>query len=124
MMAKLLWLAAAGAMGTVSRFALLTTVQRVWPHHWPVGILTVNTLGCFLAAVVVSGTKSPGAGSSAVTGVVLTGFLGAFTTYSAFIVETGAILQEAGWRWAAAYIAAHILLGGAAFGLGGWIFGR
>lgn len=121
MMAKLLWLAAAGAVGTVSRFALLATVQRVWPHHWPVGILTVNTLGCFLAAVVVSGTKSRWAGHPAVIGVVLTGFLGAFTTYSAFIVETGAILQESGWRWAAVYIAAHILSGGTAFGLGWWI---
>ena len=122
MMAKLLWLAAAGAMGTVSRFALLTTVQRIWPHNWPVGILTVNTLGCFLAAVIVSGTKSSGSWHPMVNVVVLTGFMGAFTTYSAFIVETGEILQEFGWPWAVVYIAAHILLGVTAFGLGWWAF--
>ncbi len=122
MMAKLLWLAAAGAMGTVSRFALVETVQRVWPHNWPVGILTVNTLGCFLAAVIVSGTKSGWALSPTAAGVALAGFMGAFTTYSAFMVETGDILHESGWPWAAVYVAAHVLLGVTAFGLGWWIF--
>ena len=122
MMAKLLWLAAAGAMGTVSRFALLTTVQRVWPHNWPVGILTVNTLGCFLAAVIVSGMKSRGALPPTVHLVVFTGFMGAFTTYSAFVMETGEILQESGWYWAIVYIVTHVLLGVTAFGLGWWAF--
>ena len=38
------------------------------------------------------------------------------------MVETGEILQEAGWYWAVVYVAAHILLGAAAYGLGWWAF--
>ena len=122
MITKLLWLAAAGALGTVSRFALLDTVQRIWPHNWPIGVLTVNTLGCFLAGVVIAGTASGWPLRPAASTIVMVGFMGAFTTYSAFMVETGEILQEAGWYWAVVYVAAHILLGAAAYGLGWWAF--
>ncbi len=122
MIAKLLWLAAAGAMGTVSRFAILETVQRVWPHNWPIGILAVNTLGCFLAAAFVSAMKSDWPLNPTISAIVLSGFMGAFTTYSAFMVESGEILQESGWVWAVVYVATHVLTGIMAYGVGWWAF--
>ncbi len=122
MIAKLLWLATAGAMGTVSRFAILETVQRVWPHNWPVGILTVNTLGCFLAAAFISATESDWPLNPTISAIVIMGFMGAFTTYSAFMVESGEILQESGWLWAAVYVATHVLMGILAYSVGWWVF--
>ena len=48
--------------------------------------------------------------------IVLTGFLGAFTTYSALILETGQLLQNQGWRGALGYLGLQLALGALACG--------
>lgn len=119
---KLAWLAAAGALGTISRFAALAGVRRIVPEHWPAGILIVNALGCFLAAGLVAGAGPGGWLRPSRAAVVMTGFLGAFTTYSAFAVESSEILQKSGPAWAVVYLIAHVAVGAAAYGLGWWAF--
>jgi CrcB protein len=40
---------------------------------------------------------------------VITGFLGALTTFSTFSAEAAALLARAQWTWAAAHIGSHLL---------------
>lgn len=50
--------------------------------------------------------------------IVLSGFLGAFTTFSSFMFETGALLGDGQWGFAALNLSAQIVLGLLAMFLG------
>ena len=93
-MQKILWLAAAGALGTVARAGLTTLVQRGLGLKFPWGTLSVNVLGCFLFGLVWAITEGRARISPEVRFVVLVGFMGAFTTFSSYAFDTGMLAQD------------------------------
>ncbi len=98
---RLLLLAAAGAAGTLARFALSGAVQRWQPTTFPWGTLAVNGLGCLLFGLVWSLADERLIISGATRAVALVGFMGAFTTFSTFAFETGQMLDDGQWLLAA-----------------------
>jgi CrcB protein len=90
---KLLALAAAGALGTLSRYALSGAVQRFAGSGFPWGTLVVNSAGCFLFGLVWSFAEKRIVSPEARV-VTLVGFMGAFTTFSSFAFETGELLRD------------------------------
>jgi fluoride exporter len=119
MIARLGWLAAAGALGTLARYGLAGAVQRLHDSGFPWGTLAVNTLGCFLFGAVWSLAEERLVISGETRLVVLIGFMGAFTTFSTYAFETGAMLRDAEWWLAAGNVLSQNLLGIAGFFLGG-----
>jgi CrcB protein len=105
MVQKLLWLAIAGAAGTLSRYGLAGAAQRFFGGEFPWGTLVVNLLGCFLAGVVWSLAEVRLSISGQMRVIVLMGFMGAFTTFSAYMLETGELLRDAQWAWALGNVA-------------------
>lgn len=101
MVTKLLWLAGAGAAGTLARYGLAGLVQTRWGASFPVGTAAVNLLGCFLAGFIWALCEERGLISTETRALVLIGFMGAFTTFSAFMLETTTLLQDAEWLRAA-----------------------
>ena len=97
MLRKLLWLAGAGTLGTVSRYALSGLVQRWTGAAFPWGTLAVNVVGCFAAGFLWTLAEARLALSATARTAALIGFLGAFTTFSAFMLETGQLLRDAQW---------------------------
>ena len=93
-MRKILWLAAAGALGTVARAGLSTPVQRGLGLKFPWGTLTVNVLGCFMFGLVWAITEGRGRISPELRFVILVGFMGAFTTFSSYAFDTGMLAQD------------------------------
>jgi fluoride exporter len=85
------WLLVAlgGSIGALARFELGTWVGEHAKSRLPVGTLAVNTLGSFLAGLAWAADLT---GTSAT--VVSTGFLGGFTTFSTWMVETGRLLED------------------------------
>ncbi len=77
--------------------------------HAPWGVLGVNLVGAFLLGVLV-GAGTPGATMTALG----TGFLGSFTTFSTWMVETDALALSGRWRFALANAVVPAMLG---FGL-------
>lgn len=73
----------AGGFGAVGRYLLSGAVQRHSGDRFPVGTMVVNLLGA-LAVGAVAGATGPG-GLLRIVGV---GFLGGFTTFSTWAVET------------------------------------
>lgn len=81
---------AAGGLGALSRFGLSSLVNYLTDYQLPLGTLVVNVLGCFLFGFFWSLAEHHGVGSQTRL-IVMTGFLGAFTTFSSMIFESGAL---------------------------------
>jgi CrcB protein len=90
---KLLWLAGAGAVGTLARAGLSHLVHVTFPE-FPWGTLAVNMVGCFLFGLVWSLSEGRLKIPPDVRFIVLTGFMGAFTTFSSYIFEVGMLAQD------------------------------
>jgi fluoride exporter len=104
---KLLWLSLAGVAGTLARYGLQGLVQRWSGSSFPWGTYAVNALGCFLFGAVwaLGGERMLfGANSAEIRGIILIGFMGAFTTFSSFAAESGNLLADKEWAMAAGNI--------------------
>ncbi len=101
----------AGGCGAVGRYALSACVHRVMGEHFPWGILAVNLLGCFLFGVLFIVMEHWFLHDLSLKWVFLTGFLGAFTTFSTFMFDTVTLLEQAKYVHACANLLTHNVLG-------------
>lgn len=111
---RLVLIAAAGAAGALCRLGVANLVGE---RSLPLGTLVVNVVGSFALGLVLA-LAGPRLGAVAVS-TLSVGFLGAFTTFSTFAIDTVA-LQESGRSVAAGtYVVASVVLGvaGAVAGL-------
>lgn len=108
---KVLLIALAGAMGTLARYGLAGAVQRVIPPGFPGGTFAVNVLGSFLFGMVWVIGEERILISPEMRTVILTGFMGAFTTFSTFVFESEALLRNAEWLYFAANLGGQVVLG-------------
>lgn len=113
-MNKILLIAAAGALGTLARYGLSGVVQKLGGPSFPWGTLSVNIIGCFFFAFIWSMAEARILITPETRIIVLTGFMGAFTTFSTYMFETGGYIQGAQWGMVVANLAAQNIIGGAA----------
>jgi CrcB protein len=109
-------IALGGACGAVARYGVQVGLTRALPAAFPFGTLAVNVTGCLAFGALVAwfgvrpvGEASPGAApgwSEAWQLALLTGFLGAYTTFSTFSWETIQLLRDGHAARALAYILA------------------
>ncbi|QOP46202.1 fluoride efflux transporter CrcB [Sulfurimonas paralvinellae] len=88
----LLFIGAGGFFGAISRFLIATNVQKFSGSFFPYGTLSVNVLGSFIigfAAMFFAQSVQP-----EYKAFVITGFLGALTTFSTFSLENVNMLQD------------------------------
>lgn len=95
-MLQILAIAGGGALGALGRFWLSTGVYRLLGRDLPWGTLVVNVLGSFLMGLLFVLFIERSTAGPELRAAVLVGFLGAFTTFSTFSVET-LLLIEAGY---------------------------
>lgn len=109
----ILLIAAAGAVGTLARFALVSLSKSILPQStqpaFPWGTLAVNLVGCF--AIGILATSLAHTVREDLRLAVLVGLLGGFTTFSAFAWETHTLLTSGRPLAAALYITASLALG-------------
>ena len=111
MIQKLILLGLAGALGTLARYGAAGLVHRVDGVSFPWGTLVVNLLGCFLAGLFWAMFEGRWVVSSQTRLLVLVGFMGGFTTFSGYILETGELLRATEWFRAGANFALQNGLG-------------
>ena len=104
-------IAVAGALGAVARYGLDELIGRR-TGAFPWGIFVVNVSGAFLIGVMVE-VLEPRFEDSWVRAAVVTGFLGAYTTFSTFSLDTYRLL-DAGHTGHAAFNAFGTLAAGLA----------
>jgi CrcB protein len=115
---RLLLVALAGAAGALTRWGLATAVGRVAPVGFPYGTLAVNVAGCILAGVVWALAEERLLIHADVRTILLVGFMGSFTTFSAYALETSVLAHDARWAAAAANVLVQNVLGVAALFVG------
>lgn len=95
----MIWLAVAlgGAAGALARYGLSSAIYSWLGRDFPWGTLAVNVLGsaaigvCF--AFVVARLSADEGAAALVQSALVVGFLGAFTTFSTFSLETIGLLE-------------------------------
>ena len=86
---SLLYIAIGGGLGAVLRFLLTEYVNNNISNLIPLGTLFVNVLGCFVIGCIAGFIASK---SSPIYFFFVIGFLGSFTTMSAFSIQTFELL--------------------------------
>jgi len=110
-MYTVLLVAGAGALGAVSRYGVSLWALRAFGDRLPFGTLLVNVVGCLLLGFLLqAGIESPGL-SREVKVALGTGFLGSFTTFSTFGVQTVRLAERGEWGSALLNVALNVVVG-------------
>ncbi len=107
-----------GGLGSVARFMVDRAVARRAARSFPFGTLAVNISGAVLLGFLSGLTLSPH-----VALLAGTAFVGAYTTFSTWMLETQRLSEERRIRPAVANLVVSVLLGVAAAMLGQWVAG-
>ena len=83
-----------GALGALTRYGVDTLIERHSGGVFPLSTFVINVTGCVLAGAAVGGLVDRLREPSWLGVGVVTGFLGAYTTFSTFAFETRDLLQE------------------------------
>ena len=92
-MYKIIAIGIAGLAGTLARYWLSGLLDQWWGGTFPFGTLIVNLVGC-LAIGVLFHSMEKYLIDPVVRSVVLIGFLGGFTTFSSFAVQSFNLLRD------------------------------
>lgn len=104
-----LWIAVGGAAGACSRYFLSTMIFQWLNKPFPYGTLSVNLLGSFaIGAAFIWLNEHSWSGNQGRL-LIMVGFLGAFTTFSSFSLESLALLQQARLAEFFIYIASSVV---------------
>lgn len=123
MLQKYLVLSLAGAAGTLTRFWVSGFVQRLAGEGFPLGNFLVNVSGCLLFGLVYALVESRSGLPGEMRLYVLTGFMGAYTTFSTYMFESVALMQNGLWLAASVNLVGQTVLGVACI-LAGLALGR
>ncbi len=115
-----LYIGLAGALGSMSRYWLGSWVSEAvgLRTQLPLATLAVNVLGSLAMGVVIAIFASRGELDSRLRMAIAVGFLGGFTTYSSFALETVGLLEQRNVHVAALYISVTLVAAGFACYLG------
>jgi CrcB protein len=112
MMLKILLVGLGGFFGSVCRYLVSGWAQGLAPFSsFPWGTLTVNLLGCLVLGLAAGLAEARGVLSPHARLLLMMGFLGGFTTFSTFGLESYSLLQDGTWGRLAGNLLASVLGG-------------
>lgn len=100
-----------GGTGSVFRFYVMGWVAQRAGLAFPYGTLTVNILGSVAMGLFIGWlARYAPPNAHDLRTLIAVGFLGGFTTFSAFSLDTVSLIERGQWGAAALYIALSIIL--------------
>lgn len=106
------WFAVAigGALGSMARYALSAWIFDVSSHKFPYATLTVNVIGSFVMGILFVIIVEKAALPAEMRSLLMIGFLGAFTTFSAFSLDALGLWQNGHVFLSLVYMLATVVL--------------
>ena len=106
----LAWIALGGILGSLARFVVSTLVNPDPVGAFPTGTLIINIAGCLAIGMIVPVLVGHPR-EEHLRPFIVTGVLGGFTTFSAFALEVGVMLDSGDIGLASTYVGLTLLLG-------------
>jgi fluoride exporter len=107
-----------GFLGAVARYGVDSIVSRATAGAFPFGTLVVNLSGSLALGLLYALTVERAALPAEIRGPVLIGFIGAYTTFSTWMLESWRLAEEGALAAAALNIGGSVVLGLGALFLG------
>jgi CrcB protein len=111
-------IAIGGAAGALARYQLAAMVQARIPVGFPLGTFVVNITGCLVMGVAMTLLTERLVVHPNWRFLIPIGFIGAYTTFSTFELETFSAITEGSWMIGLGNIAASVIAGYAALWIG------
>src|SRR5690242_3222108 len=104
-------LAIGGALGAIARYQVATVIQQRLTVGFPYGTFVVNISGCFIMGLATIVLTERLVVHPNWRFLVPIGFVGAYTTFSTFELETFMAVSEQAWLIALANVAFSVVGG-------------
>ena len=104
-------IAIGGILGCWARYAMTNLVQAIYGRDFPYATLSINVLACFLVGFLFVETLERLTISPVLRIGILTGFIGGFSTFSTFAMETVLLAEQGDVSKSVAYVILSLLLG-------------
>lgn len=102
---------AGGFVGTCCRFLVGRWSSGLFHGSFPIGTFLVNIIGCFLIGIIFGLLEKTELLSPNQNVLLITGFCGGFTTFSAFANDMLALGSKGDWGTLALYLGTSVILG-------------
>jgi fluoride exporter len=99
-MIKLLMIMCGGGLGALCRYGMSGFIMNISKGDFPLGTLTVNIIGSFLIGVFWELFNQLSDVSHELKAFIVIGFLGAFTTFATFSLDTAVLYKSANYKHA------------------------
>jgi CrcB protein len=93
-MYRIVLIGMAGLAGTLARYWLSGWADERWGATFPIGTLIVNLIGCLAIGFLFHATEEKYLVDPIIRTAILIGFLGGFTTFSSFGIQTFNLLRD------------------------------
>ena len=107
-----------GFVGAVSRYGIAVWIGQRWGRSFPLGTFVINVSGSFLIGLLMTLMADRFTENPQWRLLLVVGFLGAYTTFSTFEYETGALLKDGEWLFAGLNVVLSVIVGFVALKLG------
>ena len=107
-------IAIGGVLGCWARYAMTNLVQAIYGREFPYATLTINLLACFMMGFLFEETLERLTISPVLRLGILTGFIGGFSTFSTFAMETLLLAEQGEPARSLLYVLLSIIFGLAA----------
>lgn len=111
-MIKMMLIAGAGGfVGTCCRYLVTRWCAMLFSGSWPLGTFLVNVVGCFVFGVLLGLFEKTQTVSTTESLLLVTGFCGGFTTFSAFAGEVCLLGDKGQFVTSLVYLLASVAIG-------------
>jgi CrcB protein len=118
MIRKILVIGMGGFLGAVCRYGVAVWTGQRWGRSFPLGTFVINVSGSFLIGLLMPLLTERFIVSPQWRLLLVVGFLGAYTTFSTFEYETGALVKDGQWLYAGLNVMGSVVAGFIALKIG------
>ena len=119
-MLNILYISLGGALGALARYSLSLGLASK-SMNFPTATLCTNIVGCFLMGMITEIFTLKANLPSELKLLIATGFLGAFTTFSTFGLESVSLINKAKFGKCFVYMTSSVLFGVSAIFAAVWL---